>query len=372
MMINFKDLALPGIRDLLPYKGGKPIEEVDREFGISKAIKLCSNENPVGLSPLAKSAIINALDSSNRYPDGNGYYLKKKLAKKLSVNINQITLGNGSNDLLELIAKSFLGPCHSAIYSQHAFLVYKIVVTAQAAKSIVVDAKNWSHNLPKMFDSIQDNTRLVFIANPNNPTGTFTKLNEIYNFMESIPKNILVVIDEAYFEYVNSDGYGSALSLIAQFPNIIVTRSFSKAYGLAALRIGYSISHPDIAELLNRVRQPFNVNSLALVSASAILDDEKFLKKTVEINNSGYKQLTDGFKQLKLAFIPSVGNFITLEIPGSVAFIHKRLLQKGIITRMIDVYDMPNHLRISIGSHNDNITLLDNLRELLVSGEKKQ
>lgn len=372
MTINFKDLALPGIRDLLPYKGGKPIEEVEREFGISKAIKLCSNENPVGLCPSAKSAIIDALDSSNRYPDGNGYYLKKKLAKKISVNINQLTLGNGSNDLLELIAKSFLGSCHSAIYSQHAFLVYKIVVTAQGAKSIVVDAKNWSHNLPGMFDSIQDNTRLIFIANPNNPTGTFIKLNEIYDFMENIPENILVVIDEAYFEYVYSDGYGSALNLITQYPNIIVTRSFSKAYGLAALRIGYSISHPDIAEILNRVRQPFNVNSLALVSASAILDDEKFLKKTVKINSNGYKKLTDGFRQLKLDFIPSVGNFITVEMPGDVVSIHKKLLQKGIITRMVDVYDMPNHLRFSIGLHNENIALLDNLKELLASRGNNQ
>jgi histidinol-phosphate aminotransferase len=368
MTINFKDLALPGIRDLQPYKGGKSIEEVEREYSIPEAIKLCSNENPFGLSPLAKNAIINVLDSSNRYPDGNGYHLKKKLSKKLSIESSQITLGNGSNDLLELIARAFLGPSYSAIYSQHAFLVYKIIVTAQGAKSIVVDANNWSHDLSAMLDSIKDNTRMIFIANPNNPTGTFIRLDEIINFIENVQKDILVVIDEAYFEYVDVDGYGSAIKLITHYPNIIVTRSFSKAYGLAALRVGYSISHPDIAEILNRTRQPFNVNSLALASASAILDDEVFLKKTIEINKDGYKQLTKGFRELGLDFIPSVGNFISIKTPDTAVHLYNGLLTKGIITRMIEVYDMPSHLRVSIGLPDENKAFLDNLKELLISG----
>ena len=367
MTINFKDLALPGIQELLPYKGGKPIEEVERELGISNVIKLCSNENPAGLSPIAKTAIMGALDSSARYPDGNGYFLKEKLAEKLSIDTNQLTLGNGSNDLLELIAKSFLGSDHSAVYSKHAFLVYKIVVTAQGAKSIIVPAKNWGHDLQAMAISIENSTRLIFIANPNNPTGTYFKLSEIKVFMESVPENILVVIDEAYFEYISVDGYGTALDLISQFPNIIVTRSFSKAYGLAALRIGYSISHPDIAEILNRVRQPFNVNSLALVAATAILDDYIFLEKTININTAGYKQLTDGIKQLSLDFIPSVGNFVAIKMPGHMSDLHKKFLKKGIITRMIDVYDMPNHLRISIGLPEENDFFLINLRNFLES-----
>jgi histidinol-phosphate aminotransferase len=365
MTMNFKGLALPGIRNLMPYKGGKPIEEVEREFGVSKIVKLCSNESPLGVSPLVRSAIIDALDESSRYPDGSGYYLKKKLSTNLSVNSNQLTLGNGSNDLLELLAKSFLGSDHSAIFSQHAFLVYKLVVTAQGASSIVVPAKNWGHDLQAMSDAVEKHTRLIFIANPNNPTGTFVALDEIKQFMRGIPENVLVVIDEAYFEYVDFNEYGTALDLIHQFPNLVVTRTFSKAYGLASLRVGFSVSHPDIAEVLNRVRQPFNVNSLALVGAIASLDDHNHLKESIEVNRNGYKQLVEGVNLLGLDFIPSACNFISIKIPNNANNLYKMLLHKGVITRTIEVYDMPDHLRVSVGLQEENKYFLDSLKDLL-------
>jgi|TARA_B110000503_G_scaffold136631_1_gene219328 histidinol-phosphate aminotransferase len=367
MTVNFKSLALPGIQNLMPYQGGKAIEEVEREFSISGVIKLCSNENPLGLSLVAKSAIMNALDDSARYPDSNGYHLKKKLAERLLVNPSQLTLGNGSNDLLELVAKSFLGSNHSAVFSQHAFLVYKLVVTAQNAKSIVVPAKNWGHDLQAISDAIEDSTRLVFIANPNNPTGTYVGLTELKAFMGGIPGNVLVVVDEAYFEYVDTLEYETALELINEYPNLLVTRTFSKAYGLASLRIGYSVSHSSIAEILNRVRQPFNVNGLALAAAKAILDDHEYLKKSIEVNRNGYQQLVAGINELNLKFIPSVGNFIAIEVPGSVRSLYKRLLNRGVITRIIDVYEMPNHLRVSIGLREENERFLGSLKDLLGS-----
>ena len=369
MTMNFKSLALPGIQNLMPYQGGKAAEEVERELGISDVVKLCSNENPSGASLIAKSAIINVLDDIARYPDSNGYHLKQKLTEKLSVKSSQLTLGNGSNDLLELVVKSFLGSNHSAVFSQHAFLVYKLAVAAQNAKSIIVPAKNWGHDLQAMSEAIEDDTRLIFIANPNNPTGTYVGLAEIKTFMGSIPENVLVVVDEAYFEYVDAPGYETVLGLINEHPNLLVTRTFSKAYGLASLRIGYSVSHSSIAEILNRVRQPFNVNSLALAAATAILDDHEYLQKSIEINRNGYQQLTAGINELSLKFIPSVGNFIAIEAPGNVHSLHKRLLKKGVITRTIDVYEMPDHLRVSVGTHEENECFLGSLKDFLDSKE---
>lgn len=365
MTVDFKSLALPGVQHLKPYQGGKPIEEVERELGISDAIKLASNENPLGLSPVARAAIEATLVDGARYPDGNGFYLKCKLAEKHSVNSNQLTLGNGSNDVLDLMARGFLGAEHNAVFSQHAFVIYQLAVTAQGARSIVVPADNWGHNLQAMTDAVDSHTRLMFVANPNNPTGTWVGVDDIAAMMVQVPEHVLVVIDEAYFEYVDRPEYGSALGLLEQYPNLVITRTFSKAYGLASLRVGYAISHPDVADILNRIRQPFNINSMALAAAIAVLDDPEYLNQSIEVNRTGYEQLTCGFNQLGLSFIPSAGNFIAVEIPGDAQAMYQRLLEQGVIVRPVELYGMPNHLRISIGLPEENQRFLNVLSELL-------
>ena len=372
MTTDFKSLALPGVQHLKPYQGGKPIEELERELGIQGAIKLASNENPLGLSSVARKAIEATLVDGARYPDGNGFYLKCKLAEKYAVNPDQLTLGNGSNDVLDLLARGFLGAEHNAVFSQHAFVVYQLAVTAQGASSIVVPAQNWGHDLLAMADAVDDDTRLIFIANPNNPTGTWVGLGEIEDLMTKVPEQVLVVIDEAYYEYANNkyEGrpeYGSAVALQSRYPNLVVTRTFSKAYGLASLRVGYGISHPDVADILNRIRQPFNINSMALAAAVAVLDDKDYLNQSVEINQQGYQQLTSGFNQLGLSFIPSAGNFVAVEVPDALV-LYQKLLERGVIVRPIGLYEMPNHLRISIGLPEENQRFLDALTELLKLG----
>ena len=372
MTTDFKSLALPGVQHLKPYQGGKPIEELERELGLQGAIKLASNENPLGLSSVARKAIEATLVDGARYPDGNGFYLKSKLSEKHAVNPDQLTLGNGSNDVLDLLARGFLGPQHNAVFSQHAFVIYQLAVTAQGARSIVVPACTWGHDLPAMADAVDDNTCLIFIANPNNPTGTWVGLDEIEVLMAKVPEHVLVVVDEAYYEYANNNHesqheYGSALSLQSRHPNLVVTRTFSKAYGLASLRVGYAISHPDVADILNRIRQPFNINSMALAAAVAVLDDQGYLNKSLEINQAGYQQLTTRFNQLGLSFIPSAGNFVAVEVPDAL-FLYQKLLEQGVIVRPISLYDMPNHLRISIGLPEENQRFLDVLAELLEFG----
>lgn len=372
MTTDFKSLALPGVQHLKPYQGGKPIEELERELGIQGAIKLASNENPLGLSSVARKAIEATLVDGARYPDGNGFYLKCKLSEKHAVNPNQLTLGNGSNDVLDLLARGFLGAEHNAVFSQHAFVVYQLAVTAQGASSIVVPAQNWGHDLLAMADAVDDDTRLIFIANPNNPTGTWVGLGEIEDLMTKVPEQVLVVIDEAYYEYANNKyegrpDYGSAVALQSRYPNLVVTRTFSKAYGLASLRVGYGISHPDVADILNRIRQPFNINSMALAAAVAVLDDKDYLNQSVEINQQGYQQLTSGFNQLGLSFIPSAGNFVAVEVPDALV-LYQKLLERGVIVRPIGLYEMPNHLRISIGLPEENQRFLDALTELLKLG----
>ena len=370
MTTDFKSLALPGVQHLKPYQGGKPLEELERELGIQGAIKLASNENPLGLSSVARKAIEATLVDGARYPDGNGYYLKCKLAEKLDVSPEQLTLGNGSNDVLDLLARGFLDTEHNAIFSQHAFVVYQLAVTAQGAESVIVPAKNWGHDLESMAAAVGKHTRLMFIANPNNPTGTWVSLNEIEGLMAKVPEQVIVVVDEAYFEYVNMAGYGSALTLMDQYPNLVITRTFSKAYGLASLRVGYAISHPDVADILNRIRQPFNINSMALAAALAILDDHDYLDRSIEMNRRGYQQLVTGFERLGLSFIPSVGNFIAVEIPGDTQAMYQRLLEQGVIVRPIGLYEMPNHLRVSIGLPEENQRFLNVLADLLDLSEE--
>ncbi|HDL5766977.1 TPA: histidinol-phosphate transaminase, partial [Mannheimia haemolytica] len=350
----FINIANEGVKSLSPYQAGKPIEELERELGIQNIIKLASNENPFGFPESAKKAILNQLDDLTRYPDSNGFELKTTIAQKFGVQANQITLGNGSNDLLELFAHTFAGEQDEIIYSQYAFIVYPLVTKAINAVAREILAKNWGHNLDAFLAAITEKTKLIFIANPNNPTGNFLTQAEIEGFLAKVPANVIVVLDEAYTEFTAPQERVDSFGLLAKYPNLIVSRSLSKAYGLAGLRIGYAVSNPEIADLLNRVRQPFNCNSLALASAIAVMNDDEFVKKVAE-NNRLEMARYEAFCQANgLEYIPSKGNFITIDFKRPAAPIYEALLREGVIVRSIAGYGMPNHLRISIGLPQEN------------------
>jgi len=372
MTCDYLALAAPGVRTLQPYQPGKPESELRREYGLSHIVKLASNENPLGPSPRALAAVREALGDLARYPDGNGFELKAALSAKLGLSMAMLTLGNGSNDVLELAARAFLTPEHEAVFSEHAFAVYPLVTqaigaTARVAKANPPDhAMPYGHDLAAMRSSISDRTRIVFVANPNNPTGTWLKTAELEEFLSSVPKSVIVVVDEAYGEYVEAEAdCPNALRWHDRFPNLIVTRTFSKAYGLAGLRVGYAVSHPQIADLLNRVREPFNVNSLALVAAAAALDDVSHLERGRAINRAGMRQLQDACRQLGLNWLPSVGNFLCVEVgrPGREVFLE--LLKQGVIVRPVDNYGLPRFLRISIGTEAENARLIEVLNAVL-------
>ncbi|WGE82020.1 histidinol-phosphate transaminase [Actinobacillus equuli subsp. haemolyticus] len=363
--MQFINIANQGVKSLSPYQAGKPIEELERELGISNIIKLASNENPFGFPESAKQAIINQLNDLTRYPDANGFELKATISKKFGVQANQITLGNGSNDLLELFAHTFAGEQDEIIYSQYAFIVYPLVTKAINAVAREIPAKNWGHDLDAFFAAVSEKTKLIFIANPNNPTGNFLTKAEIDAFLAKVPANVIVVLDEAYTEFTEASERVDSFGLLAKYPNLIVSRSLSKAYGLAGLRIGYAVSNPEIADLLNRVRQPFNCNSLALASAIAVMNDDAFVEKVAE-NNRQEMQRYEAFCQGQgLDYIPSKGNFITIDFKRPAAPIYEALLREGVIVRPIAGYGMPNHLRISIGLPAENDRLFAALVKVL-------
>lgn len=362
---NATELANPGVRNLSPYQAGKPIEEVERELGIKNIVKLASNENPLGLSTKVKQALQEALNGLARYPDANGFYLKSKLAAKYSVNTNQITLGNGSNDVLELLARTFVDASHEVIFSQHAFVVYPLVTQAIGAKGVAVPAKDYGHDLPAMLAAINANTRMIFIANPNNPTGTFLTTEQLADFISQVPKQVLIVLDEAYYEYVDDAEKAPSVEWLKSYPNLIVSRTFSKAYGLAGLRAGYAISHADIADLMNRVRQPFNMNSLSLRAAEVVLDDQAYLQESVAVNKAGMLQLQQFCQAHGLNYIPSHGNFLTIEVGEQAADIYQQLLQQGVIVRPVAGYQLPRHLRVSIGLAAENQAFIDAMTVIL-------
>ncbi len=367
MKCDFYQLAVPGVKGLMPYLPGKPVDELQRELGIDNIIKLASNENPLGLSAKVISAIQSEIDEGCRYPDGGGVLLKQQLAEKLSVAAEQITLGNGSNDVLDLIARVFLDRDSQAVFSQHAFAVYPIVTQAVGAQAVVTSAKNWGHDLEAMAAAIAGRTRVVFLANPNNPTGTWFSRATLVAFLDSVPESVIVVLDEAYTEYVDQSEFPDGVALLADYANLIVTRTFSKAYGLASLRVGYALSNPKVADLLNRVRQPFNVNSFALVAAAAVLTDEGYLQRSRDVNRQGMLQLQAGFEQLGLDYIPSVGNFISVDVGRPAMPVYQALLQQGVIVRPVVNYQMPEHLRISIGLAQENQQCLLALAKVLQS-----
>lgn len=354
MSCDFLKLANVGVQKLHPYQAGKPTSELERELGISNIVKLASNENPLGLSEKVKSALQNELAELTRYPDANGFYLKQALANKYNVALNQVTLGNGSNDLLELVARAFVSAENEVIFAQFAFVVYPIVTQAIGAKAVVVPAKDYGHDLDAMAAAITEKTKLIFIANPNNPTGTFLEADDIRAFLTKVPAHVLVVLDEAYFEYAAAERRGNAIAWIEEFPNLIVSRTFSKAYGLAGLRVGYTVSNPQIADILNRVRQPFNCNALALKAAETVLQDEAYLQEGVKLNNEGMADLSAFFSEHGLEYIPSMGNFISVNVGQSGDVVYQALLREGVIVRPVTGYGLAEHLRVSIGLFDEN------------------
>ncbi|WP_287600804.1 histidinol-phosphate transaminase [Thiothrix sp.] len=371
---DFKQLAVTGVQALHPYQPGKPIEELERELGISNILKLASNENPLGASPQAQAALTAALKTLELYPDGSGYQLKQAIAEKFGLHSDQITLGNGSNDVLELIARAFLDNQRAAVISEHAFAVYQIVTQAvgaelQIAKANPADhqAMPYGHNLANLAAKITDKTRVVFIANPNNPTGTWLSTTALHSFLQRVPSDVVVVLDEAYTEYVQEAEFPNALTWLEEFPNLIVTRTFSKIYGLAGLRVGYAVSNPVIADLLNRVRQPFNVNSLALAAAQAALADDAFLQHSVDTNAAGLVQWRAACAENGWEYIPTVGNFITVDMQRPAAPLYDALLREGVIVRPIGGYGLPQHLRITIGTTAQNTRCIEALKKVLAA-----
>ncbi|GAA6134323.1 histidinol-phosphate transaminase [Oceaniserpentilla sp. 4NH20-0058] len=367
MTIDFSKLAVEGVQKLNPYQPGKPIDELAREFGLNPAdiIKLASNENPLGPSDKALAAIEKELKDLTRYPDGNGFELKKVLSEKLGVTTKQITLGNGSSDILEFIVKTFVDTGDEVVVSQHAFAIYGLVTQMQGGKTIQVPAKNWGHDLPAMVEAITEKTKVIFVTNPNNPTGTWNTKAQLDAFLQAVPDRVLVLLDEAYFEYVDKPDYPNGIDYLAQYPNLVVTRTFSKAYGLASLRVGYGVSSEQLADLMNRVRPPFNVDSLALAAAVACVKDENYVRQSKALNDQGMAQLEAAFDQLNVNWIPSVGNFICFEVPNRAMEVYQGLLSKGVIVRPVANYEMPNFLRVSIGTEQENQRFLLELKDLL-------
>ena len=349
------ELSPSYVRSIAPYQPGKPISELARELGLKEEgiVKLASNENPRGIGPRTRAAIDAALADVARYPDGGGYDLKLALSRRYGVDMSGIVLGNGSNDVLELVALAFLGPGRAAVYSQHAFAVYPLATQARGARQIVVAAKSFGHDLEAMAKAIDDETYVAWIANPNNPTGTLARAEELEAFLRRVPERVLVVLDEAYNEYLAPDLRADSVKWLKRHPNLVITRTFSKAYGLAGLRVGYALAHPTVADVMNRVRQPFNVNSIALAAAAAALNDMEFVARSYAENLNGLKQLEEGARSLKLDFIPSHGNFLTIRV-GKAAEVYKRLLRRSVIVRPVAGYGMPEHLRVTVGTAQEN------------------
>lgn len=362
--MSLAEQALSYVRAISPYQPGKPITELARETGIpvEKIVKLASNENPLGMSPKARQAVEAAIAGIERYPDQ--FELIAKVSEKSGVAQNQVVLGNGSNDVLDIVARVFLAPGRSAVFSQHAFAVYPLATMSAGGELIATPAKDFGHDLDAMRAAIRPDTRIVWIANPNNPTGNFLPYPEVRAFLEAVPKDVIVVLDEAYNEYLPPAERCDVAAWIKDFPNLVVTRTFSKIFGLAGLRVGYALASAEVADLMNRIRQPFNVNNLALAAAFAALDDHQFVADSYELNRRGMAQIVAGIEKLGLEYIPSFGNFVTFKA-GDAAAVNRNLLQKGVIVRPIGGYGMPEWLRVTVGTEAENARFLEALAESL-------
>lgn len=358
------DNVNPSAVGLTPYAPGKPIDELARELGISDIIKLASNENPRGPGPGVHAAIGAASATLSRYPDGTGYLLKRQLAEHLGTEVARLTLGNGSNDVLDLVARAVLEPGSEAIVSEHAFVVYRLATVSCGGRLVVVPARDYGADLDAMLNHVTPATRVVFLANPNNPTGTWVDETALRSFLDAIPERIWVVLDEAYHEYVTLPGYPDGMKLSDAYPNVVVTRTFSKIHGLASLRIGYGVSNPALADLMNRLRQPFNVNSMALAAAEAALLDVDFVAESRRLNEEGMAVLEAGIDRLGLARIPSAGNFLTFAVTDALA-VYDRLLKAGVIVRPVAEYGLTDHLRVTVGAPGETARFLKTLEAVL-------
>ena len=373
-MTDFSILTSPGISDLQPYVPGKPIEELERELGLSGTVKLASNENPLGPSPLGAQAAANAIAGINLYPDDSGYRLKAKLAGIHGLESEQLVLGAGSSDVIDMVARSFLSPGRNAVFSRYSFAMYPIYTTAAGAQCRAADAlppdhqdMPYGHDLDAMAKLVDNDTRVVFIANPNNPTGTWLNREALHAFLQALREDVVVVLDEAYTEYVSHEDFPDGVAWLVEFPNLIVTRTFSKIYGLAGLRIGYGMASASLIDLVSRVRHPFNVSMPALAAAEAALDDVEFLRRSRENNAQGLAQLTAGFEALGLDYIPSAGNFITVDLRRNGGEIYQKLLESGVIVRPVANYGLPAHLRVTVGTSEENKRFLRVLEKVLAS-----
>lgn len=352
------------IRSLIPYEPGKPIEEVEREYGISNSIKLASNENPLGPSPKALAALRAKLDQLHLYPDGDCFYLKRALSRKLGVAADNLIFGNGSNEIIELAARTFLRPGDEAVMAEQAFVVYQLIVQAVGAHSRAVPLRNFTHDLPALADAVTPRSRMIFLANPNNPTGTIFRRDQWERFLERVPPDVLLIVDEAYFEYVDDPEYPDSLRYHGDGRAILTLRTFSKLYGLAGLRIGYGVGSPEIIGLMQRVRQPFNVNAPAQWAALAALDDTEHVDRSLAVNREGIKYLQREFSRLGLEFVPTRANFILVRV-GRGQEVFQQLLKQGVIVRPMAGYRFPEHVRVTVGTMRENEKLIEALEKVI-------
>lgn len=356
---------LKQVSDLIPYVPGKPVEELERELGITGSIKIASNENPLGPSAMAVEAALRNINEVNRYPDGDCFYLKKKLAEKLDINEGNLIIGNGSNEVIEMIARTYLSENDEAIYGEHAFIVYPIVTQAIGAKHVVSPMPDLVHNLDDFASRITGNTKIIYLANPNNPTGTIFKKDEFEKFLSRVPDNVIVIVDEAYFEYVDDDEYPDSLEYQRNRKNIVTVRTFSKIYGLAGFRVGYGIGPEDLISFVNRVREPFNVNSLAQAAAASALDDSDHIINTKSVNSAGLKYLEEQLKKSGIKYTPSFTNFILIDLEDDPVPVYNKLLEEGVIVRPVGGYGLKTHLRVSVGLESENKRFIAALKKVL-------
>jgi histidinol-phosphate aminotransferase len=362
-----KQLAKESVLSIKPYEPGKPIEEVARELGMPEPdiVKMASNENPLGASPLGVQAIKECADRVNLYPDGGCYYLKNDLAEYLNVGTENLIIGNGSNEVLQIIADTFINPDDEVIYARQAFVVYTLATKVAGGTAVIVDLKDYAHDLDAMADRITDKTKVIFIANPNNPTGAMVTADQVDRFMKRVSEDVLVVFDEAYYEYVERDDFPQTLDYVRDGRTVITLRTFSKIYGLAGLRIGYGVSRPDIIQVMNKVRQPFNASSVAQAAARASLRDKDHVARSIEINRAGKEYLYGELRRIGLDFVPSETNFILVHLDRPGAEVMSQLLEAGVIVRPMAGYEFPDSVRVTIGTMDQNKRLISSLREVL-------
>ncbi|MFI5323629.1 MAG: histidinol-phosphate transaminase [Thermodesulfobacteriota bacterium] len=355
----------PFVKDLTPYVPGKPVEELERELGIKGAIKIASNENPVGPSPLALEAAKNALGDIHRYPDGDAFYLKHRLAQELHVKPEKLIFGNGSNDVLDVAARTFISPGDEAVMGEFAFIVYPIVTKAVGARAVISPMPDYTHNLRDMYSRITAKTRAVFIANPNNPTGTMVRRDELKWFLEKVDEDILVVIDEAYFEYVEDPSYPDSLAYQELGKSLLTVRTFSKIYGLAGLRIGYGVAREEMVSAMHRARHPFNTSSVAQAAALAAIDDREHVKRSRDVNRDGLRYLRDELGALGIPYTPTYTNFILIDLGRDPVPLYNALLREGVIVRPVGGYGLKTHLRVTVGLPEENERFVKAMRKVL-------